>query len=91
MLEEVYEQGRCAGSGDHDLFFSERPEELAAAQGICQGCRVRLRCLEAALAAKVEWGVWGGIIFWDGHPYYRRRGRGRPSRRDRELPLQADP
>jgi hypothetical protein len=38
----------------------------------------------------VEWGVWGGVIFWDGQPFHRRRGRGRPSHADANLPLEAD-
>lgn len=90
MFEEVYDKGRCVGSGRSEWFFSDRPDELAAAQRICQGCPVRLACLELALAENVEWGVWGGIVFWDGHAFYRKRGRGRPSRQDREMPLEAD-
>jgi hypothetical protein len=30
------------------------------------------------------------VIFWEGQPYYRRRGRGRPRREERNLPLEAD-
>jgi hypothetical protein len=30
------------------------------------------------------------VIFWDGQPFYRRRGRGRPSRIDSTLPIEAD-
>lgn len=72
------------------MFFSEKPEELSAAQRICAGCAVRVRCLEIALAERHEWGVWGGVIFWDGKPYNRRRGRGRPRESEANIPIEAD-
>ncbi len=90
-MNNIYEQGSCVGSGQHDLFFSEQPDELAAAQSICQDCPVRLPCLEQALRNEEAWGVWGGVIFWEGQPYYRRRGRGRPRASERALPLEASP
>lgn len=88
-LRELQEDGRCATEGSHELFFSERPSELAQAQRICAGCEVRIKCLDIALAENVEWGVWGGFIFWDGQPFHRRRGRGRPRHSDANLPLEA--
>lgn len=90
MFEEVYQKGRCVDSGKNHWFFSDRPEELAAAQRLCAECPVRLRCLELALHRKEEWGVWGGVVFWEGRPYHRKRGRGRPARADLGLPLEAD-
>lgn len=89
-LKYLQESGRCTEGESHDLFFSERPADLARAQQICAGCRVRVKCLEFALEANHEWGVWGGVIFWDGQPFHRRRGRGRPSRAEASLPLEAD-
>lgn len=89
-LIEIQRKGRCRSEGSHDLFFSDRPVELARAQEICASCEVRVRCLEFALNDDVEWGVWGGVIFWDGQPFHRRRGRGRPSHADANLPLEAD-
>jgi len=88
-LKELQEGGRCTKEGSHELFFSERPGELALAQRICARCVVRVRCLEVALSEELDWGVWGGVIFWDGQPYHRRRGRGRPRRSDAHLPLEA--
>ena len=85
----IYDDGRCTESGQHELFFSEIPAELAAAQQICQGCEVRILCLREALEQEIEWGVWGGVIFWDGQPFYRKRGRGRPSLDEANLPLEA--
>ncbi|MGB7861249.1 MAG: WhiB family transcriptional regulator [Acidimicrobiia bacterium] len=89
-LRELQEEGRCSSEGSHELFFSESPQELAQAQRICAGCHVRVKCLEVALEDDLEWGVWGGVIFWDGEPFHRRRGRGRPRHADESLPLEAD-
>ena len=89
-MQQVYELGNCVGSEQNHLFFSDRPDELAQAQGICADCPVQLPCLEQALDNQEEWGVWGGVIFWDGQPFYRRRGRGRPRRSEQSLPLEAD-
>ena len=86
---EIQEDGRCRVEGSHDLFFSDKPSELAQAQRICAGCHVRVKCLEVALEENLEWGVWGGVIFWDGQPYYRRRGRGRPRMAEANLPVEA--
>jgi hypothetical protein len=30
------------------------------------------------------------VIFWDGQPFHRRRGRGRPSHAEANLPLEAN-
>jgi WhiB family redox-sensing transcriptional regulator len=90
-LRQLQELGRCSGEGSHELFFSEKPAELAAAQRICGTCPVRVQCLEVALRDGHEWGVWGGVIFWDGQPYHRRRTRGRPRRSEAGLPIEADP
>ena len=89
-MEEIYRGGRCTGGEFHHLFFSDRPAELAQAQGLCSECPVQLACLKAALERKEDWGVWGGIIFWDGEVYWRRRGRGRPRKVDAQVPLEAD-
>lgn len=88
-MHDIYERGRCVGSGHHELFFSERAEDLAAAQSICSSCDVRTRCLEVALEQSLEWGVWGGVVFWDGRAYHRKRGRGRPRRSEAHLPVEA--
>lgn len=88
-MEAIYERGRCVDSGRHELFFSEHPTDLAAAQAICRECDVRVACLELALEQALEWGVWGGVIFWDGQAFHRKRGRGRPRRSEAHLPVEA--
>ncbi|MFO7549476.1 MAG: WhiB family transcriptional regulator [Acidimicrobiia bacterium] len=89
MHHDIYERGRCVASGRHDLFFSDDAADLAAAQALCGSCDVRRECLEVALEAGAEWGVWGGIVFWDGRAYHRKRPRGRPRREDRHRPVEA--
>lgn len=89
-LTQLQRDGRCREEGSHELFFSDKPAELARAQEICASCPVRVRCLELALSENLEWGVWGGVIFWDGQPFHRRRGRGRPRHAEAHLPLEAD-
>jgi WhiB family redox-sensing transcriptional regulator len=46
---------------DPDTFFPVTPEAEHEAIRICQGCPVRLDCLEFALEARVRFGVWGGM------------------------------
>ena len=41
---------------------------------------MRLACLRDAVSIGAEYGVWGGVIFWDGTAWLRRRGRGRPKK-----------
>ncbi len=56
----------CRGAGA-DLFFPAGevcPEGAAhadAAKSVCRVCPVRVACLEFALAADQEYGVWGGL------------------------------
>jgi WhiB family redox-sensing transcriptional regulator len=83
-------EAKCADGSSHDLFFSERPSDLSAAQALCMDCAVRRPCLERALALGCDWGVWGGVVFIDGRPYHRKRGRGRPSHADNQRPLEVD-
>jgi len=65
-------------TGDPDLFFAERPDELEKAKALCADCPIRLQCLEAALERAEPWGVWGGEIFDHGVVIARKRPRGRP-------------
>lgn len=65
-------------TGDPDLFFAERPEQLEAAKALCGQCPVRIACLAAALERGEPWGVWGGEILDHGVVIARKRPRGRP-------------
>lgn len=89
-MNDIYRHGRCSDGDDHHLFFSERPSDLARAQDVCRQCPVRILCLELALEQGLEYGVWGGVIFWDGQVFHRKRGRGRPRHSEAHLPVEAD-
>jgi WhiB family transcriptional regulator, redox-sensing transcriptional regulator len=70
---------------DPDLFFAESPADVEAAKELCQGCRIRVACLEGALERREPWGVWGGELLLRGAVVPRKRPRGRPRKADAEL------
>lgn len=66
---------------DPDVFFPERPSDPALdAKAVCRGCPVRTACLEFALAARLDHGVWGGLTELERRSL--RRSRQRKARRD---------
>ena len=70
---------------DPELFFAEAPADVEAAKALCQGCRIRVACLEGALERREPWGVWGGELLLRGTVVPRKRPRGRPRKADTEL------
>ena len=52
------DQGLCR-EVDPDLFFPENSYDSLVARRVCQGCDVKVPCLEYAMGRYVE-GVWGG-------------------------------
>jgi WhiB family redox-sensing transcriptional regulator len=56
---EWMNQGRCRG-GSSDDFFPTDGLGVEAAQHVCNGCPVKLECLEYALSNRIEHGIWGG-------------------------------
>lgn len=54
------DQANCLGV-DPDLFFPERGASTREAKEVCQGCIVRLDCLEYALTNGEKFGIWGGL------------------------------
>lgn len=69
---------------DPDVFFPDRPSDPgAAAKAICRGCPVRTQCLEFALAARLDHGVWGGLTETERRSL--RRSRQRKARRASEV------
>ncbi|HTR91262.1 MAG TPA: WhiB family transcriptional regulator [Trebonia sp.] len=70
---------------DPELFFAEAPADVEAAKALCQGCRIRVACLEGALDRREPWGVWGGELLLRGAIVPRKRPRGRPRKEDAEL------
>ncbi len=65
MIPTAHERGwqeraNCLGV-DPDLFFPERGASTKEAKAVCNGCEVRLECLEYALAHGEKFGIWGGM------------------------------
>jgi WhiB family redox-sensing transcriptional regulator len=54
------ERANCLGV-DPDLFFPERGASTKEAKGVCNGCEVRMECLEYALRHGEKFGIWGGM------------------------------
>lgn len=46
---------------DPDAFFPANEVGEREAVRICNGCPVRIECLEFALEANIKFGVWGGL------------------------------
>ena len=71
-------EARCAdGTGQLTaLFFSEALDDIARAKAFCAGCDVREACLEAAVARREPWGVWGGELLVNGRVIANKRRRG---------------
>jgi WhiB family transcriptional regulator, redox-sensing transcriptional regulator len=53
-------RGLCS-TANPELFFPPRGDPAAEARRICVRCPVHAECLEYALAAGEEFGVWGGL------------------------------
>ncbi|MDP8928474.1 MAG: WhiB family transcriptional regulator [Actinomycetota bacterium] len=55
------ERAACSGA-DVELFFSIEEEEQQRALAYCSRCEVRQQCLEAAIANREMYGIWGGTL-----------------------------
>lgn len=56
---EWQEDARCR-EVDPEVWFPEKGQSSRPAKEICASCRVRVQCLEYALATNERYGVWGG-------------------------------
>lgn len=65
-------------SGDPEIWFAQRPEDVEFAKALCRTCPLQQHCLEGALEREEPWGVWGGELFDQGVVIARKRPRGRP-------------
>lgn len=50
----------CLGI-DPAMFFPGRGEDTTPARAVCEGCQVRVECLEFALDQGEKYGIWGGL------------------------------
>lgn len=54
-----HDEGICRTT-DPEIFFPESGPPSRDAIRVCNGCPVRRRCLQHALTAPEEHGIWGG-------------------------------
>lgn len=66
------ERALCAQT-DPDAFFPEHGGSVREAKRICQSCKVKAPCLEAALTNDERFGVWGGLSERERHALSRAR------------------
>lgn len=67
-LPTWHRHAACAGSDES--FFPELGQSAQGAKRVCAGCPVKVQCLDFAVAAVIDHGVWGGQT-----PQERRRAR----------------
>jgi WhiB family transcriptional regulator, redox-sensing transcriptional regulator len=60
-VPEWHKQAACRDLPDPDLYFPERGGTSKPAKALCQTCPVRQECLEHALEAPEQFGIWGGL------------------------------
>jgi WhiB family transcriptional regulator, redox-sensing transcriptional regulator len=60
---------------DIDVFFAVDEASQREAIAICEACPVRAECLEYAITAREQYGVWGGVREQDRKRLVRSRRR----------------
>jgi WhiB family redox-sensing transcriptional regulator len=85
--ESWQEEALCAQT-DPALFFPEKGGSTREAKKVCRECPVVAQCLEWALEAGEEHGVWGGMSERERTAYARTRPR--KTKRDFGVPTDAE-
>lgn len=57
----TWEEDAACRETDPDLFFPEEGAPNPGVVRICEGCPVRVECLEFALREDIKYGLWGGL------------------------------
>ena len=81
-----WQQLALCREADPELFYPQARESAPQAKAICMGCQVRVQCLAAAIVAREQHGIWGGLTYHErlnltrdlrraGHAVPQRRGR----------------
>lgn len=68
------ELGACRGL-EPSIFFPEEEDDAIDAKEVCEGCGVRVACLEHALTIREKQGVWGGATERERRRIIRQRRR----------------
>ena len=58
------EKAACRTHPHKAIWFpslSGNSRDAAEAKAICRDCEVRIACLDYALTANQQWGIWGGL------------------------------
>lgn len=66
--------GACRGL-DASIFYPDDDDEAEQAKVVCDGCGVRVACLEHALMTREKAGVWGGATERERRRIVRQRRR----------------
>lgn len=66
--------GACRGL-DAVVFYPDEDDEAEEAKAVCEGCSVRVACLEHALMSREKVGVWGGATERERRRIIRQRRR----------------
>jgi len=66
--------GACRGL-DPTIFYPDDDDEGLEAKSVCDGCSVRVACLEHALSLREKSGVWGGATEKERRRIIRQRRR----------------
>ncbi len=61
LIDQDWRAHALCGSTNPDLFFAVGAVEHKQAKQICRECPVRSECLEYAMQAPVDHGIWGGL------------------------------
>jgi WhiB family transcriptional regulator, redox-sensing transcriptional regulator len=66
--------GACRGL-DAAIFYPDDEDDAVEAKAVCDGCSVRVACLEHALMHREKAGVWGGCTERERRRIIRQRRR----------------
>jgi WhiB family redox-sensing transcriptional regulator len=66
--------GACRGL-DASVFYPDEDDDAEVAKQVCEGCGVRVACLEYALNSREKAGVWGGATERERRRIIRQRRR----------------
>lgn len=75
-VDERWRKRAACRDLDPDLFFVEQGQAADRARDICdEQCPVRVDCLEYAISAREEFGIWGGMNKDERRRFQRNRKR----------------
>jgi len=55
-----HDRAACRGVNT-DLFFPAKGQPASPAKAVCEGCEVRVECLDFAMVTGQYHGIWGGL------------------------------